>query len=130
VAVRIDLKTSGLFFKNPVGQLHRNIYDVLREAAEIGASDARGQLQPGHGYVSGKLHDSIVARPVKATRSAVRFGGRYRVVAGSAGYEPVRRYQAKVERKYRFMRRAAAAVRSWSASNRHHIESTLARKLS
>jgi len=129
MAVRIDVKTSGLFFRNPVGQLHRNIYDVLREAAEVGVADARSQLQPGHGYVSGELHDSIVARPVKATRSAVRFGGRYRIVAGSAGYEPVRRYQAKIERKYRFMRRAAA-VRNWSSGNRGHISSMLARKLS
>jgi hypothetical protein len=130
MAVKLTVKTSGLFFKNPVGQLHRNIYSVLSDAGEFGVSAAREQLQPGHGYLSGALYDSISWSPVKASRGGVRFGGRARIVAGSRGFEPVRRYQGKVERKYRFMANAAKAVRQWADSHRGQISATLARRLS
>ena len=129
-AIKYDVKLQGLFFKNPVGQLHRNVYDVLQQAGEAGASAAREQLQPGHGYLTGNLHDSIVSRPVKASRGGVRFGGRWRVVAGSRGYEPVRYYMPKTERKFHYMRNAAKVVKSWADSNRGRIEATLAKRLS
>ena len=130
MAIRTTVELKGLFFKNPVGQLHRNVYDVLQEASEVGAEGAREQLQPGHGYLTGNLRNSVVPRLVKSTRTGTKFGGRARVVAGSRGYEPVRRYAGKVERKYRFMANAARAVRSWADGNRGRIESILARRLS
>ena len=130
MAIRTTVELKGLFFANPVGQLHRNVYDVLQQAGDVGANSAREQLQPGHGYLTGALHDSIQPRLVSAMRTGVRFGGRARVVAGSRGYEPVRRYAGKVEAKYRYMANAAKAVRSWADSHRGQIEATLARRLS
>jgi hypothetical protein len=115
MAVKVTVETKGLFFKNPVGQLHMNIYDVLEEAAAIGADSARSQLRPGHGYLTGNLHDSIQPRFVNATRTT-KFTGRARVIAGARGYELVRRYAGRIDRKYRYMANAAKAVRSWADS--------------
>jgi len=130
MAIRTTIELKGLFFKNPVGQLHQNVYDILQEASEVGAEGARSQLQPGHGYVTGVLHDSVVPRLVKSTRTGVKFGGRARVVMGSRGFERVRFYGPKIERKYRYMRNAAAMVRQWADSHRGHIQAVLARRLS
>jgi hypothetical protein len=130
MAIRTTVELKGLFFKNPVAQLHRNVYDVLREASEIGAEGVRSQLQPGHGYLTGAMYNSVAPRLVPSTRSGMRFGGRARVVAGAAGHEPVRRYAGKIEQKYRVMRNAAGMVRSWADSNRGRISGILARRLS
>jgi len=130
MAIRTTVELKGLFFRNPVGQLHQNVYDILREASEVGAEGVRSQLQPGHGYLTGAMYDSIAARLVPSTRSGAKFGGQARVVAGAAGYEPVRRYAGKIEAKYRPMRNAAAMVRSWADGHRGHIQEVLARRLS
>ena len=132
-AIRYSAELSGLFFRNPVGQLHANIYDVLQEAAEVGAAATAAQLTPGRGYVTGQLQDSIEPRLVKASRFN-KFQGRARVIAGAVGAPPStlrnRAAAASVNRKYRFMFRGAALLQNWLNGNRSHIESMLARRLS
>lgn len=117
--VRYTVETSGLFFRNPVGQLHRNIYDVLEDVADAGANAAAAQLSPGRGLVTGALRDSIEARLVKASRYNT-WTGRARVIAGAKGsWAPGRGLPEKrnraaaatVQRKHRWMYRAAALLK-------------------
>ena len=133
MAISFSAQLTGLFFKNPIGQLHRNIYDLLEEAAEVGAAATAAQLVPGHGYITGALQDSIEPRLVKASRFN-QFQGRARVIAGARGAAPGelrnRAAAAKVNRKYRFMYRGAAVLQSWLNGNRSHIAQVLARRLS
>jgi len=146
MAVKLTVKTSGLFFKNPVGQLHRNIYDVLRETAEAGAAGTAANLTGGRGLLSGALRDSIEPRLVKANRFN-RFQGRARVVVGARGsWAPTpsagtrspwniaearnRAVGKKVNAKQRFMFRGAALTQAWINGNRGHIVRVLTRKLS
>ena len=130
MAIRYTWTTSGVFFKNPVPRMHREIYGFLEDAANEGAATARSVLRPGHGYLTGELHDSIVPRPVKATRRAGGFSGRYRIVAGSRGFEPVRYYMPKTERKFHYMRTGARAARSYFESHRGTFQSRIARAIS
>lgn len=133
MAIRYSAELTGLFFRNPVGQLHRNIYEVLAEASEVGAAATVAQLTPGRGLVTGALRDSVEPRLVRANRFN-RFQGRARVIAGARGAAPGelrnRAAAATVNRKYRFMYRGAALLQSWLNANRAHIETTLARRLS
>jgi hypothetical protein len=133
LAIRYSASLSGLFFANPVGQLHRNIYSLLGEAAEAGAAATAANLTPGRGLITGALRASIEPRLVKASRFN-KFQGRARVIAGARGAAPGelrnRAAAATVQRKYRFMFRGAALLQSWLNGNRSHIESTLARRLS
>jgi hypothetical protein len=117
------------FSRNPVGQFHRNAYRVVEDVTEIAASAAASQLAPEHGYLTGALQESIAPRLVKAGRSPV-FRGRGRVIAGSRGHEPVRRYAGKIERKYHFLARAARAAQSWADSHSGHIAAMLAKDVS
>jgi len=143
MAVRLTVELKGLFFRNPVGQLHKNIYRVLSEAAEAGAA-ATAAYAPVR---SGALRDSIEPRLVKATRYN-RFTGRARVIAGARGswapeHSPGttspwtiaearnRAVASKVNRsRNRFMFRGAAVLNAWLSSNRGHISAILARLLS
>ncbi len=131
-AIRYSASLTGPFFRNPLGQLHRNIYTVLEEAGEVGAAATAAQLTPGRGYVTGALQDSIEYRLVKANRFN-KFQGRARVIAGARGAAPGelrnRAAAAAVNRKYRFMFRGAALLQSWLNGNRAHIEHELARRL-
>lgn len=126
-AFQVTVTTSGLFFANPVGQLHMNIYDVLDEAANVGVDTARSQLQPDHGYLTGNLHDSIQPRFVNATRG-VAWTGRAKVISGARGFETVRYYAGRMERKYHFIREANKAVKAWMESGQ--VQETLHRRLS
>lgn len=123
--MKVQVEFHGVFFQsNPIGRFHRNQYDVITEAGEVAVDLARSQLQPGHGYLSGDLHDSIAFRPVRASRGT-SFAARGVVVAGTRGFEPVRRYGRKIEQKYSYMRRAAAMARSWVSSNGGRIAAKL-----
>jgi len=132
-AIHYTAELKGLFFRNPVGQLHQNIYDVLSEAAEVGAAATAAQLTPGRGYVTGQLQDSIEPRLVKANRFN-KFQGRARVIAGARGAAPGelrnRAAAAAVNRKYRFMFRGAALLQSWLNAHRSEVEHQLAKGLS
>lgn len=125
ITTTVELK--GLYFRNPVGQLHMNIYDVLEEAGKIAQDSARSQLQPGHGYLTGELHDSIQPRFVNATRG-VRFTGRARLIAGARGYERVRFYAGRIDKKFHYMRYASGAIKSWAGSG--EVGRMIARNLS
>ena len=115
--LRVTVDYHGPFFsRNPIGQFHRNQYDVIGEVGEVAAGNARMQLQPGHGYLSGDLHDSILFRNLRASRG-LSFGARGTVVAGTRGFEPVRFYARKIDKKYGYMRISAAMTRSYVASN-------------
>jgi len=145
-AVEVVITKSGFFFRgNPVGSIHKSIYDALEEATEAGASAAASQLSVGHGvlpyahdvYINGTPHSvgagalraSIEPRLVKAGRFAV-WTGRAAVIQGARGYEPVRVYGGKVNRKYRYMYRAAAAAQAFANSKAGEWASRAARWLS
>ena len=144
--VEVVVTTKGFFFRgNPVGSIHMSIYDALQEAAEVGASAAATQLTVGHGvlpyahkvYVKGTyydvppgaLRDSIEPRLVKAGRWAV-WTGRASVIQGARGYEPVRAYGWVINRKYRYMFRAAAAAQAFVNAKASEWASRAARWLS
>jgi hypothetical protein len=129
MAVKVDVSYHGPFFtRNPVGQFHRNQYRVLKDVGEIAKDMAQAQLFPGHGYVTGELHDSIRMRPERAYRGTT-FVGRAVVNAGSRGHEPVRRYGKKIEARYHFMRRARTEAQSWVSGNVGRIAAELVRDL-
>ena len=129
--VEVIVTTSGFFFRgNPVGSVHMSLYDALEEMAEVGASAAASQLTPGHGLLpyphtvylpggrraevqAGALQASIEPRLVHAGRLAI-FRGRAYVIQGARGFEPVRLYGRKIDRKYRYMYRAAAAAQAFA----------------
>jgi len=130
--VEVVITKSGFFFRgNPVGSIHKSIYDALQEATEAEASAAASQLSVGHGvlpyahdvYINGTPHNvpagalqaSIEPRLVKAGRFAV-WTGRASVIQGARGYEPVRVYGGKVNKQYRYMYRAAAAAQVFANS--------------
>jgi hypothetical protein len=128
--IKLAVSFRGRFFLgDPVGQIHRNASTLLQDVTAMGASRAAGQLVPGHGYLTGALHDSIQPRLLKATLSPV-FRARGRVIAGARGYERVRLYAGKIEKKYRFMAQAARATQSWVDARRSWLAAILARDLS
>lgn len=133
MALRLSASLTGLFFKNPSGQLHRNIYEVLQEASQAGAAATAAQLTEGRGLVTGQLQASIEPRLVQASRYN-KFQGRARVIAGAKGAAPGelrnRAAAATVNKKYRTMFRGAALLQSWLSSERGRIESILAKRLS
>lgn len=144
--ISVHVTTHGFFFRgNPVGSIHMSIYDALQEMAEVGASAAATQLTEGHGLLpyahmvsvgSGRsyevppaaLQKSIEPRLVKAGRGAV-FKGRARVIQGAKGFEPVRMYGGKINQKYRYMYRAAAAAQAFADSKASEWASRAARWL-
>jgi len=141
--IRVDVSYHGNFFtRNPVGQLRKNLYrDVLPEIAEVGAAAATANLTEGRGVVTGALRDSVEPRLVKASRFN-QFVGKARVIAGAKGAPaPGRQYPgypekrnraaaATVQRKYRFMYRAAALTQSWVSGHASQIAAKLAKGLS
>ena len=127
--VYFTVRTHGLFFKNPIGRLRRNEYDIVKEVAAFALQEERSQLVPGHGYLTGELWESLRAKPIPARRGS-GFRAEGAVIAGRSGFEMVRHYAWKVERKYHFVRRAARLARGWVTSNRGRIKRDLARGLS
>jgi hypothetical protein len=110
----VTVKATGFFFTgNPVGWVHMSIYDALEDVMDVGASAAATQLTPGHGLLTGELQASITPRLAKASRGTI-FKGRANVWQGVRGYEPVRRYGSKIERKYHYLSRAARAAESYA----------------
>jgi hypothetical protein len=134
MALRYTAQLTGLFFANPVGQLHRNIYTVLEEAAQAGAGAVAAQLTEGRGLVTGALQASIEPRLVRAGRYGATFQGRARVIAGAKGAAPGelrnRAAAASVQKKYRFMFRGGALLQAWLNAERSRIEAILVRRLS
>lgn len=134
MAVKVNVTYHGFFFTgNPVGRMRRNLYrDVLPEVAEVGAAAAAGYLTPGKGYVTGALQDSIEPRLVQASRFN-NFTGRARVIAGARGAPPSekrnRAAAATVNRKHRFMYRAAALTQSWVGGHLSQIGAKLTKGL-
>lgn len=145
-AIRYTVALKGLFFRNPVGQLHRNIYTVLERAASEGAAATAANLTPGRGLLSGALRDSIEPRMVKATRYNT-FTGRARVVTGARGsWAPTpsagtkapwtypearnRAVAKKVNARQKFTYRGAALTKAWFDANRSWISRIIARGLS
>jgi len=127
--VGLTVTTSGFFFTgNPVGWVHMSIYDMLADVSAVGGSAAAGQLSPGHGVLTGNLQASITPRLVKASRGAI-FKGRAAVIQGAKGYEPVRRYGAKIERKYKYMAPAARAAEAYAESRAAAFSSNVAKGL-
>lgn len=119
-----EVKTHGVFFRNPIGRMHFELYDWLADAARTGQESARDVLQPGHGYLTGELFDSIQIRPIQASRRTT-FTGRYKVIAGAAPHNRVRYYQGKIERKFHYMAEGGKATRAWLAAHRANLESRI-----
>jgi hypothetical protein len=134
MSIYYSASLTGLFFQSPVGQLHRNIYTVLEEAAQAGAAATAANLTEGRGYVTGALQASIEPRMVKAGRFGSTFQGRARVIAGAKGAAPGelrnRAASATVQRKYRYMFRGGSLLQAWLNSERGRIEAILAQRLS
>jgi len=127
--LEITVTGSGFFFTgNPVGWVHMSIYDMLQEVAEVGASAAASQLYPGHGVLTGELQASITPQLSIASRRAI-FKGRARVIQGARGFEPVRYYGWKIEKKYKYMTPAARAAESYASSHASTFASNCARGL-
>ncbi len=114
--VEVIVTKTGLFFTgNPSGAVHMSIYDALQELAQVGASAAASELVVGHGLLTGSLQASIEPRLVQSGRTPV-FRGRASVIEGARGYEPVRRYGGKINKKYHYMNRAAGAAAAYANS--------------
>jgi len=127
--VGLTVTTSGFFFTgNPVGWVHMSIYDMLADVSAVGGSAAAGQLSPGHGVLTGNLQASITPQLSYANRRAT-WTGRARVIQGARGYAPVRRYGAKVERKYKYMAPAARAAEAYAESRASRFSSDVAKGL-
>lgn len=115
--LEVEVQTSGFFFTgNPVGRLHLNMYGVLRDLGQLGVERAQMRLFPGHGYVTGQLHDSLRARPERMRRGTMPIG-KLIVIQGRKGYEMTRYYGRKVEAKYHHIRDAGADVQSYVDSH-------------
>ncbi len=134
MAVKVAVTYNGFFFSgNPVGRMRRNLYrDVLPEVIEVGAAAAAANLTPGRGLVTGAMRASIEPRLVQASRYS-NFIGKGRVIAGARGAAPGelrnRAAAATVNRKYRFMYRAAALTQSWVGSHLGRIGDKLTKGL-
>jgi len=143
----ITVTTSGFFFTgNPVGYVHIAMYADMKEVTEVGASAAANALSVGHGVLgyshnvvwksaglneripSGYLRDSIEPRLVKASRGRF-FKSRGVVVQGARGYEPVRVFGWKIDKKYHYMNAGARAAQSYADAHASAWASGIARGL-
>ena len=129
MAVKVSVDLHGIFFTgNPVGRLHRNVYDVLKEEGDYAVEASKRELgarQRTYGRGGSRrefsgaaviLADNIVKQPMRMRRSLMR-------VVVSANYgpqpwarkynryldtgEPKNRYQSGSFRGYHFYRRGA-----------------------
>lgn len=99
-AVSMDVQLTGFFFKgNPIGRLHFNTYDVLKDEGDFGVEAAKSEMrshqrQYGRGSYPGvELAEGIVRVPMKKRRSLMRV-----VVSATYGPQPwVRKYNRFIE---------------------------------
>lgn len=125
----VTVTTSGFFFRgNPAGYVHIRMYDDIDEAMQIGVSAAANQLQPGHGFLTGRLQASLAARYMKAYRGGT-FKSRGVVIQGAKGYELVRFYGWKIDRRYHYMNAAARAAQSYADAHSAQWADRIARGL-
>jgi len=107
---RWTIDTSGPLFQRDVKKKVRaNMQAALMAAASEGREIVQAQLQPGHGYLTGRLHDHIVAtnKSISGTPWALSAVTRSRLVE-SMGRDS---YTSKIEAKYHMFRAARGAVR-------------------
>lgn len=88
IAVTADVDLMGLervpdeFMFN----LHVHLEDRLSEVCDKVISDAMMQLQPGHGYETGRMHDTLVSRLVEEVEGMWSEGVFYDLLSDEAPY--------------------------------------------
>ena len=146
-ATGIVVSTSGFFFTgNPVGFVHISMYDDAEDVVQAAAAAAASSLSVGRGVLghshkttwksaglsevipSGYLRDSIEPRFVKAGRGRY-FKARAAVIQGARGYEPVRVFGWKIDKKYHYMNAAARAAQSYADAHASGWAERIARGL-
>lgn len=134
--IEIRVTTSGVLFKpKAIASVHRSIYDALFDAATAAASAAAGELYIGHGVLpyphdvswgplgpflmpAAALQRSIEPRrKVRHTSRGLIWSGWTYVIQGAKGYDPVRFYGWKINKKYRHMYRGQAAGEAYARAN-------------
>ena len=98
--VSMDVELRGFFFRgNPVGRLHVNTYDVLKDEGDFAVEAAKNEMrsrqrQYGKGTYPGvELAEGIVRVPMRKRRSLMRV-----VVSATYGPQPwVRKYNRFIE---------------------------------
>lgn len=101
--------TGPLFQRDVKKKVRKNMQDALMAAAEEGREIVQAQLTPGHGYLTGRLSEHIVA----TNKSISGHPWALSAVTRSRLFEEMGRdsYTSTIERKFHMFRAARGAVR-------------------
>lgn len=105
-----QIDTSGPLFQKDVRKtVRQNMQTALMASATEGREIVQAQLSPGHGYLTGQLHDHIVA----TNKSISGQPWALSAVARSSLFQKLGSdsYTSKIEAKYHMFRAARGAIR-------------------